>query len=113
MGGLNGSRDALVNGLSDGSLSRAAVLRILVENDGFVRAKTNEMLVMMEYFGYLRRDPDASGFAFWLNKLNQFNGNFERAEIVRAFIVCGNSVECGDRSAMWSAATCRRPSDLS
>ena len=26
---------------------------------------------MMEYFGYLRRDADPSGFQFWLNKLNQ------------------------------------------
>jgi hypothetical protein len=44
---------------------------------------------MMEYFGYLRRDADANGFAFWLNKLNQFNGNFEQAEMVKAFIVSG------------------------
>jgi hypothetical protein len=47
------------------------------------------MFVMMEYFGYLRRDPDASGYAFWLNKLNEFNGNFEQAEMVKAFIVSG------------------------
>jgi hypothetical protein len=40
----------------------------------------------MEYFGYLRRDPDASGYGYWLDKLNQFDGNFERAEMVRAFI---------------------------
>jgi hypothetical protein len=52
-----------------------------------VSAKRNEMFVMMEYFGYLRRDPDASGYAFWLKKLNDFSGNFEQAEMVRAFIV--------------------------
>jgi hypothetical protein len=40
----------------------------------------------MEYFGYLRRDPDASGFNFWLNKLNSFNGNFVDAEMVKSFI---------------------------
>jgi hypothetical protein len=45
--------------------------------------------VMMEYMGYLRRDPDAGGFAFWLNKLNEFNGNFEQAEMVKAFILSG------------------------
>jgi len=44
---------------------------------------------MMQYFGYLRRDPDESGYQFWLNKLNQFNGNFEQAEMVKAFIVSG------------------------
>jgi hypothetical protein len=41
---------------------------------------------MMEYFGYLHRDPDASGFNFWLNKLNSFNGNFVNADMVKAFI---------------------------
>jgi hypothetical protein len=46
----------------------------------------------MQYFGYLRRNPndspnsDFSGFNFWLEKLNQFNGNFINAEMVKAFI---------------------------
>ena len=47
------------------------------------------MFVMMEYFGYLRREPDEEGYQFWLNKLNQFGGNFEQAEMVKAFIVSG------------------------
>ena len=61
----------------------------MAENEGFVNAKRNEMFVMMEYFGYLRRDPDESGYQFWLNKLNQFDGNFEQAEMVKAFLVSG------------------------
>ena len=88
-GGFNGDRDALVSGLNSGSLTRAAVLRQVVENEGFINAKRNETFVMMEYFGYLRRDPDAGGYQFWLNKLNQFDGNFEQAEMVKAFIVSG------------------------
>ncbi len=52
-------------------------------------AKFNQTFVMMEYFGYLRRDPDAAGYQFWLDKLNQFNGNFEQADMVKAFIVSG------------------------
>jgi hypothetical protein len=40
----------------------------------------------MQYFGYLGRDPDSAGFNFWLNKLNQFNGNFVDAEMVKAFL---------------------------
>jgi hypothetical protein len=87
--GFNGDRAALVTGLTNGSLTRAAVLRQVVENEGFTHAKHNEMFVMMEYFGYLRRDPDASGYQFWLNKLNQFGGNFEQAEMVKAFINSG------------------------
>ena len=65
------------------------MLRQIVENEGFARAKSNQMFVMMEYFGYLRRDPDEEGYQFWLNKLNQFGGNFEQAEMVKAFIVSG------------------------
>jgi len=89
VGGFDGDRDALVRGLTDGTLTRAAVLRRVVENEGFARAKRNEAFVMMEYFGYLRRDPDESGYQFWLRKLNQFGGNFEQAEMVKAFIVSG------------------------
>jgi hypothetical protein len=90
--GFNGGdevRGALVSGLNHNTLTRAAALRQVVENEGFVRAKSNRMFVMMEYFGYLRRDPDESGYQFWLNKLNQFDGNFEQAEMVKAFIVSG------------------------
>ena len=82
-------RDALVSGLGNGTLSRADVLLRIVENESFVSAKRNEAFVMMEYFGYLRRDPDASGYQFWLDKLNQFGGNFEQAEMVKAFINSG------------------------
>jgi len=88
-GSFNGDRDALVGGLTSGSLTRAAVLRQVAEDQGFVSAKRNATFVMMEYFGYLRRDPDESGYQFWLNKLNQFGGNFEQAEMVKAFIVSG------------------------
>jgi hypothetical protein len=88
-GGFNGNRDALVNSLNGGTLTRAAALRQIVENEGFTRAKTNKMFVMMEYFGYLRRDPDPGGYAFWLNKLNEHGGNFEQAEMVKSFIVSG------------------------
>jgi hypothetical protein len=70
-------------------MTRAEALRSIAENSRFVNAKFNQAFVMMEYFGYLRRDVDAGGYAFWLNKLNEFNGNFEQAEMVKAFIVSG------------------------
>ncbi|MCM3902168.1 MAG: hypothetical protein ND866_10720, partial [Pyrinomonadaceae bacterium] len=46
----------------------------------------------MQYYGYLRRNPDDGpdtnfgGWHFWLGKLNQFQGNFVQAEMVKAFI---------------------------
>jgi len=79
--------DALVSGLNNGTSTRAEVLKQIAENDKYMTAKRNASFVMMEYFGYLRRDPDEPGYAFWLNKLNEFDGNFERAEMVKAFLV--------------------------
>ena len=75
--------------MGTGTMTRAEALRSIAENGRFVNAKFNETFVMMEYYGYLRRDYDAGGYAFWLNKLNEFNDNFEQAEMVKAFIVSG------------------------
>ncbi|HKY26339.1 MAG TPA: DUF4214 domain-containing protein, partial [Pyrinomonadaceae bacterium] len=79
-------RDALVDGLNNQTETRATVLRKIVENPAFKEAEFNRAFVLMEYFGYLRRDPEFAGFNFWLNKLNSFNGNFINAEMVKAFI---------------------------
>ena len=84
-----GERNALVSSLVNHTATRAGVLRQIAEDPRFVSLKFNETFVMMEYFGYLRRDPDANGYHFWLNKLNQFGGNFEQADMVKAFIVSG------------------------
>jgi len=54
-----------------------------------VKARFSEAFVRMEHFGYLRRDPDNAGLQFWLNKLNEFEGNFVCAEMVKAFLVSG------------------------
>ena len=40
----------------------------------------------MQYFGYMRREPDQAGFDFWLKKLEDFGGDFRRAEMVKAFL---------------------------
>ena len=55
-------------------------------------AEFNRAFVLMQYFGYLRRNPDDTpntnfdGFDFWLAKLNQFNGDYRQAEMVKAFL---------------------------
>ena len=77
-------RDSLLNGLNGGTMTRATVLRAIAES--LHDREFNAGFVTMEYFGYLRRDPDTSGFNFWLAKLNAFNGNFIQAEMVKAFI---------------------------
>ncbi len=86
-------RDALVVGLQNGTETQATVLRRVAEDDDFRAAQFNGAFVLMEYFGYERRSPndepdfDFSGYDFWLTKLNQFNGNFIQAEMVKAFIL--------------------------
>jgi len=73
---------------------RASVLMQVAENALLQQQEFNRAFVLMQYFGYLRRNPDAApeaglnfaGYNFWLNKLNQFNGNFIQAEMVKAFI---------------------------
>ena len=72
--------------------ARAQVLRQVAEDQDLFNAESNRAFVLMQYFGYLRRNPDDpqdtnhTGYDFWLTKLNQFNGNFINAEMVKAFI---------------------------
>jgi Calx-beta domain/Beta-propeller repeat len=72
--------------------ARAQTLRFIAEDADLVAAESNRAFVLMQYYGYLRRDPNASpdsdytGYDFWLQKLNAFNGNFITAEMVKAFL---------------------------
>jgi uncharacterized protein (TIGR03118 family) len=63
-------RTALISGLDGLTESRASVLRKIAEHPTVVAAEFNTAFVLAEYFGYLRRDPDTSGFNFWINALN-------------------------------------------
>ena len=79
-------QDVLTQALDNEILTRAQVFRVVAESDELRLAEFRRAFVLMQYFGYLRRDPDAAGFNFWLDKLNQFNGDYIRAEMVKAFI---------------------------
>jgi CSLREA domain-containing protein len=88
-------RDQLVADLTSSAKTRAQVLRAVAEDQDLKNAEFNRAFVLMQYFGYLRRnanvapDSDYSGYDFWLTKLNQFNGNFQNADMVKAFITSG------------------------
>ena len=88
-------RDAFVADLSSGAKTRAQVLRGIAEDGDFFQKEFTRAFVLMQYFGYLRRAPNElpdatfAGYDFWLTKLNQFNGNFVDAEMVKSFIVSG------------------------
>jgi DNA-binding beta-propeller fold protein YncE len=79
-------RDQLAAALDSQSETRAGALRRVAESAEFARAESNSAFVLMQYFGYLRRDPDEAGFRFWLSKLEEFGGDYVRAEMVKAFI---------------------------
>jgi cytochrome c peroxidase len=74
--------------------ARARALRRVAENSTLAQQEFNRAFVLMQYFGYLRRNPNDApeaglnfdGYNFWLNKLNQFNGNYVQAEMVKAFL---------------------------
>ena len=72
--------------------ARARALRRVVDNSTLRQQEFNRAFVLMQYFGYLRRNPNDApdtnfdGYNFWLNKLNRFNGDFVGAEMVKAFI---------------------------
>jgi CSLREA domain-containing protein len=96
-------KQALVDGLTNGTETKATVLRKIVDGtvvisegnvqftttygQAFYNQEYRRVFVYMEYVGYLRRNPDAAGFNFWLGKLNLFNGDPFQAEMVRAFIL--------------------------
>ncbi|HEX7318403.1 MAG TPA: DUF4214 domain-containing protein [Pyrinomonadaceae bacterium] len=79
-------REQLISGLASGAETRASVLRKMAAHPEFVQQEFNRAFVLMQYFGYLRRNPDDEGFNFWLGKLNTFRGNFIEAEMVKAFL---------------------------
>ena len=85
-------REQLIQGLAGGTETRASVLRKMAAHPDFVRQEFNRAFVLMQYYGYLRRNPDEGrdtnwdGYNYWLGKLNFFRGNFVEAEMVKAFL---------------------------
>jgi hypothetical protein len=99
-------RNAAISAFGSGDTAgRAAALRSVVESDTVFTAQYNPSFVLMQYYGYLRRNPDDSpdnsfsGYDFWLTKMNSFSvpgenvrdasvalARVRRAEMVRAFI---------------------------
>jgi hypothetical protein len=92
---LEQEREDLISRLDSALATRGSVLRRVSENAEFSRQEKNPAFVLMQYFGYLHRNPnegpdqDWSGFNFWLHKLDEHGGDFHAAEMVKAFLVSG------------------------
>jgi len=63
-------RDQLVQQLQGNQISRGEALRAVIESIEVDQKFFNEAFVIMQYFGYLRRDAD-SLYVVWINILNQ------------------------------------------
>ncbi|MCA1816095.1 MAG: DUF4214 domain-containing protein, partial [Acidobacteria bacterium] len=70
------TRADLVNRLTAAAMTRAQVVRAVADSDEVSGAEFNSAFVSMQYFGYLRRDPDQQGYNDWIGYLSQHPGQF-------------------------------------
>ncbi|HMF58335.1 MAG TPA: hypothetical protein VK619_18470, partial [Pyrinomonadaceae bacterium] len=68
---------------------RAVTLRKLIDYTEYAQAEFNPAFVLMQYFGYLRRDVDTGGYTFWLGILNNLPAPNNFRNMVCAFITSG------------------------
>jgi len=67
-------RNTLVTGLQTGPRRGTLCCEKIAEDNDFKTSQSNRAFVLMEYFGYLRRNPteapdtDFTGYDFWLTK---------------------------------------------
>ena len=70
------NKQTLIDALNASQMNRGQVLRNIVESQAVGNRFFNRAFVAMQYFGYLRRDPDTVGFQNWVNTLNADPSNF-------------------------------------
>jgi hypothetical protein len=71
------NKDQLIAGLANGTESRASVLRKIVESAELDAKEFNPAFVAMQYYGYLRREPEAEGYNAWLKYLSNNPGDYK------------------------------------
>ena len=69
-------RQLQIDAMNNNGKTRAQVLLDVIEISEFKTREYNPAFVLMQYFGYLRRNPDQNGYDFWLNILNSQSNNF-------------------------------------
>ena len=70
------NKQTLIDALNGGTMTRADVLRNVVESQVVFDKFLIPGFVTMEYFGYLRRDPDLIGYQNWVQTLTADPNNF-------------------------------------
>ena len=87
------NRQMLIDSLNNGSATRAQILRQIAESAETYQKYYNQAFVVMEYFGYLRRDPDAL-YLNWIQVLD--TSPADSRHMVEGFV---NSIEYRNRFA--------------
>jgi hypothetical protein len=105
---LAGQRQALIDKYNTGAdmnQSRAFALRDAIDSSAFSNAEFNPSFVLMQYYGYLRRDADSGGYTFWLDILNnRVPGNFR--SMVCAFITSDEYQKRFGNTATYTNSDC-------
>ena len=81
------TKDGLTNGLNEGTLSRAQVLRAIADSDEVSQREFNPAFVAVQYYGYLRRTPEPVGYE---QNLRALDAGSSKREMMNAFL---NSTE--------------------
>lgn len=58
-----------VGQLRSGAMTRAQVVNSFITSPEFISINQDRVYAFMLYFGFLRRDPDASGLSYWLGQI--------------------------------------------
>lgn len=67
----------LINRLNGGTLTRAQVLRAIVQSDQIsLNLEAVNAFVASQYYGYLRRTPESGGFTAWVDYLKAHPNDF-------------------------------------
>lgn len=85
-GVTSGSRDFWITALTNGTRTRAQVLREIAESSEVYTKYYNQAFVVMQYFGYLRREPDA----LYLNWIQELDSTGNARNMINGFV---NSLE--------------------
>ena len=85
-GVTSGSRNFWIAALTNGTLTRAQVLREIAESSEVNAKYYNQAFVVMQYFGYLRREPDA----LYLNWIQELDTTGNPRNMINGFV---NSLE--------------------
>ncbi len=94
-------RTQLLADLHSGTETRGSVLLKVVSNETVAQRERNTALLLLHYFGYLRRDPNAppdkgwEGFEYWRKELEKSG---DPGRVTRAFMLSGEYKELKEKA---------------